>query len=154
MRLRTCVMMLAVSMIAAPTTAKTIGKSDAPVLAIIDAFADARAKYDAARLGRLLTSDYVEVSPRGELDRRPAVLSFYAAEKVSAVPPMVFSVQDVRRHGDTAIVIGSIEYTVAGPNQVKVKRAVRVTYVQRRVGGRWLMASTHFTGIPAAQPGH
>ncbi|HEY0026799.1 MAG TPA: DUF4440 domain-containing protein [Allosphingosinicella sp.] len=131
-------------------SAETSNALDAPVLATIKAFSDARARFDEAKLGTLLTSDYIEVSPRGELDRRSAVLAFYAPDKASAVPPMVFSTQDVRRYGDTAIVIGSIEYTVAGPNGAAVKRSVRATYVERRIGGRWLMASAQFTGIPAA----
>jgi ketosteroid isomerase-like protein len=123
--------------------------SDAAVLATVQAFSDARVRFDAAKLGQLITSDYVEVSPRGELDRRAAVLAFYAADKASAVPAMVFSTQDVRRYGDTAIVLGTIEYTVSATNGATVKRSVRVTYVERLVGGRWLMASTQFTGIPA-----
>ena len=141
---------LAATMMVSPGNAETIKASDAAVVATVQAFSNARAQYDAAKLDRLLTPDYVEVSPRGELDRRPEVLAFYAAEKASAVPPMVYSTLDVRRYGDVAIVVGMIEYTVSGPNRAMVKRSVRATYVERRIGGRWLMASTQFTGMQAA----
>jgi uncharacterized protein (TIGR02246 family) len=132
--------------------AQTVKASDASVLATIQAFSDARAGFDAPKLASLLTSDYIEVSPRGELDRRPAVLGFYTADKAGAVPPMVYTTQDVRRYGDTAIVIGAIEYTISAPDGTAVKRSVRVTYVERRVHGRWLMASAQYTGIPPAAP--
>jgi uncharacterized protein (TIGR02246 family) len=148
MRMQTHAAIFAVTTMCSPANAEPIKKSGDPVLATVQAFSDARANFDAAKLGRLITSDYVEVSPRGELDRRPAVLAFYAPDKASAAPPMVFNTQHVRRYGDTAIVIGTIEYTVSAPSGATVKRAVRATYVERRVGGRWLMASTQFTGIP------
>ena len=152
MRLYTCFAMAGLALIAAPADARTDKTGNGAVLAAIQAFSDARARFDSAALDRLLTSDYIEVSPRGEIDRRPAVLGFYTADKASPAPPMVYGTEDVRRYGDTAIVIGSIEYTIAAPNGEKVKRTVRATYVERRVGGRWLIASTQFTGVPPAQP--
>ncbi|HWL72774.1 MAG TPA: nuclear transport factor 2 family protein [Burkholderiaceae bacterium] len=154
MRLLSPVMMLVIATIATPSNAETDNTPNASVLATVQAFSDARARFDAARLGQLLTPDYVEVSPRGEIDRRPAVLGFYAADRSSTVPHMVFSTQDVRRYGNTAIVIGSIEYTLSAPNGATVRRTVRVTYVERRVGGRWLMASTQFTGVPQTEAAH
>ena len=154
MRLYTCFSLLALTLIVTPASAKTDKTTDGPVLAAIQAFSDARTRFDSVALDRLLTPDYVEVSPRGEVDRRPAVLGFYTADKASPAPPMVLTTQDVRRFGDTAIVIGSVEYTIPAPNGEKVKRTVRATYVERRLGGRWLIASTQFTGVPPAQPAH
>jgi ketosteroid isomerase-like protein len=150
MNLKLYAAIFATTAVCSSVSAEPVKRVTDPVLATIQEFSDARANFDAAKLARLLTSDYVEVSPRGELDRRPAVLGFYTADKASAAPPMAFSTQDARRYGDTAIVIGTIEYTVPAPTGGLVKRAVRATYVERRVGGRWLMASAQFTGIPPA----
>lgn len=152
MRLYTCFAMVGLALIAAPAGARTEKTDNGPVLAAIKAFSDARARFDSIALDRLLTSDYIEVSPRGEVDRRSAVIGFYTADKASPAPPMVYSTENLRRYGDTAVVVGSIEYTIPAPNGEKVKRTVRATYVERRVGGRWLMASTQFTGVPPAQP--
>ena len=151
MHLLESIAVLAVAASAAPTKAATAAPN-APVLAAVQAFSDARTRFDPVALDHLLTSDYVEISPRGEIDRRAAVLGFYAPDKAGPVPPMTYSTQDVRRYGDTAIVIGSIEYTIAAPNGEKVRRTVRATYVERRVGGRWLMASSQFTGVAPPQP--
>jgi uncharacterized protein (TIGR02246 family) len=150
MRLQICATILAIATVATPVEAEPMSASDAAVLATVQAFSDARARFDSVKLGKVLTPDYIEVSPRGEVDRRPAVLAFYTPDKAGPVPPMVYSTDSVRRYGDAAIVVGAIEYTISGPDGAKLKRTVRATYVERRVGGRWLMASTQFTGVPQA----
>lgn len=147
MRVTSALAIVAPIVITAPSGAQHTQPADAPVLAVVTAFSDARARFDASALGALLTPDYVEVSPRGEIDRRQAVLGFYAKDKATPVPPMTLGTQDVRRYGDTAIIIGSVDYTVPGPGGATVTRTVRVTYVERRVRGRWLMASTQYTGV-------
>lgn len=121
-------------------------------VALIEAFSNARDHFDAKALDALLTPDYVEVSPRGEIDRRSAVLGFYAADKAVPVPAMTRDVQDVRVHGDTAIVIGSVTLAVPSPSGGTVQRTMRVSYVERLIGGRWLMASTQYTGVLPAKP--
>lgn len=143
---------LALNGIAVPGNAQNSAASNAPVLALVQAFSDARNHFDAKALNALLTPDYVEVSPRGEIDRRQAVLGFYAADKATPAPPMTLSTQDVRRSGDTAIVIGSVDYAVPAPTGGTVNRTVRFTYVERRVGGRWLMASAQYTGVQPPKP--
>ncbi|SFO44011.1 SnoaL-like domain-containing protein [Sphingomonas sp. OK281] len=80
------------------------------------------------------------------------MLGFYAADKATPAPPMSLATQDVRRYGDTAIVIGSVDYTIPTPTGGTVKHTVRVTYVERRIGTRWLMASAQYTGVPLAKP--
>jgi len=154
MRRYICLAMLPLTVLAGPGYAKPKETPEASVLATVQAFSDARARFDSAALGRLLTPDYVEVSPRGEIDRRSEVLGFYTPDKASPAPPMTYRVQDVRRFGDTAIVIGDVEYTIPTPTGEKVKRTVRATYVERRVGGRWLIASSQFTGVAPPQPAH
>jgi uncharacterized protein (TIGR02246 family) len=152
MRLHLTIVTLGLTAITAPGEARNVGSSDAPIIALVQAFSDARSHFDPKALNALLTPDYVEVSPRGEIDRRQAVLGFYAADKATPVPPMSLATQDVRRYGDTAIVIGSVDYTIPTPTGGTVKRTVRVTYVERRVGTRWLMASAQYTGVQPAKP--
>lgn len=136
--------------IAAPGTASSPKPDEIPVLQLVTAFSEARNKFDAAALDGLLTPDYVEVSPLGEIDRRPAVLGFYSADKATPVPPMRFATEDVRRFDDTAIVIGSVTFTMPGPDAATSARTMRVTFVERRIGGRWLMASAQYTGVRPA----
>ena len=147
MRVRLTIGTLALVLGAGPLDAQNRHAPEEAIAALIQAFSDARDHFDARALDRLLTPDYVEVSPRGEIDRRPAVLGFYAADKLSPVPAMTRGTQS-----DTAIVIGSVSYTLPTPLGGTVERTVRVTYVERRVGDRWLMASTQYTGIQPSKP--
>lgn len=143
---------LAAVAIVAPVQAQGQTKADPAIMALVDAFSDARNRFDSTALDRLLTPDYVEVSPRGEIDLRRDVLGFYAPDKAIPVPTMALSTQSLRRFGDVAIVIGSVDFAMPGPNGATVNRQLRVTYVGRRVRGRWLMASTHYTGVAGRQP--
>ena len=153
MRLHLTIVTLGLTAIAVPGEARNVESSDAPIITLVQAFSDARSHFDPKALDALLTPDYVEVSPRGEIDRRQAVLGFYAADKATPVPPMSLATQDVRRYGDTAIVIGSVDYTIPTPTGGTVKRTARVTYVERRVGTRWLMASAQYTGVQSTKTG-
>ena len=124
----------------------------APILALINAFSAARANFDAKALDALLAPDYVEVSPLGEVDRRQTVLGFYTLDKATPAPPMTLGTQDVRRYGNITIVIGSVDYRVPDQTGATVIRTMRVTYVARRVGNRWLMASAQYTGVRRSRP--
>ena len=152
MRLPIMLAVLASMVNASPVVARSSETTNAAVLTLVRAFSNARARFDTKALDALLTPDYIEVSPRGEVDRRSAVLGFYKSDKATSVPPMTLATQDVRSYGDTAIVIGSVEYAVPGPGGGTVNRTVRVTYVERRVGGRWLMASSQYTGVKPPLP--
>ena len=138
---------LVLSSSAATVEARDDRASDARVVALIQAFSEARSHFDAHALEALLSPDYVEISPLGEIDRRGAVLGFYASDKARPSPPMTLATQDVRVYASTAIVIGSVTYVVPAPNGTSVERTLRATYVERRTGGRWQMALAQFTGV-------
>ena len=108
MRSATNFAILAFLVFSTSSSARSGPAANDPALTLVRNFSDARARFDGRALEALLAPDYVEISPRGELDRRPEVLGFYVADKASPVPPMTLGVQDVRRYGDTAIVIGSV----------------------------------------------
>ena len=70
--------------------------------------ADAQRTFDQAAMDRLLTDDYVEVSPVGEVDSRAKVLSFYTPEARAKGPQpssVVLDEPNIRTYGDSAVVI-------------------------------------------------
>ena len=140
--------------LAQPCLGQTVEKEDtASNRALVDAFSDARNGFDAAALDGLLAPDYVEISPRGEIDTRENVLSFYAPDKATPVPPMTRSIEFINRYGDIAVAVGTVSFSFAKPDGETISRAVRVTYVEQLVGGRWQMLSTQYTGVqPAPGP--
>lgn len=63
MRLYLCLATLAVVLNVTPGSARAPDSTDAPILATIHAFSEARTKFDAAKLSGLLTPDYTRSRP-------------------------------------------------------------------------------------------
>jgi uncharacterized protein (TIGR02246 family) len=125
------------------------------VVAVVQQLADAQRTFDQAALDRLLTADYVEVSPVGDVDERAKVIGFYSADakaKSPEVSSIVIDQPNVRIDGDHAIVIVR-QTTNVGPAGASRAVVMRVTAHLRRIGNAWRIASTHYTGIrQAAKP--
>jgi uncharacterized protein (TIGR02246 family) len=129
--------------------------SDTALRTLVRQLVDAQAGYDAAALDRLLTADYVEVSPLGEVDARDRVLGFYRPE-LKPPPEKMTASMDVtdfsqRTYGDTAVVIVRIDATITSDGKQLPPRSLRATFVCRRVAGGWRMASAQYTTIRPAQ---
>lgn len=119
-------------------------KEEVAVNALIDAFLAAEAAYDAAALDRLTAPDYVEISPKGEVDERARFLGFYAPDKKVAAPPLTVSERRVRIHGDHALAIVTLGYAIPGrPAPIQL----RATYAARRTGATWRMTGAQFTPV-------
>ena len=130
-------------------------KVEAEILGLVRKLAEAQKNYDAAMLDEILAPDYVEISPAGEVDPRAKVLDFYAPAKKSARGGDLVSYEldeiTSRIYGDTAIVVARLPFTLKTPDGQSVSRAFRCTFVCRKTGGKWRIASTQYTGIRPAQ---
>jgi len=97
------------SVIVAIATAQAASSSaERAVVAVVQQLADAQRTFDQAALDRLLTADYVEVSPVGDVDERAKVIGFYSADakaKSPEVSSIVIDQPTVRIDGTHAIVI-------------------------------------------------
>jgi ketosteroid isomerase-like protein len=134
---------LAVALPAVPATAQ---QADAPLIQLVHDFKDAEVAFDQARLATLVTPDYAEVSPLGELDLHDAFLGFYAADKKVAAPEITIGEPLIRHFGDTASIIVRMSLNVPGPaGQPPRAVAMRVGFLAVRQGGRWKMASAQYT---------
>jgi len=144
------------SVIVAIATAQAASSSaERAVVAVVQQLADAQRTFDQAALDRLLTADYVEVSPVGDVDERAKVIGFYSADakaKSPEVSSIVIDQPTVRIDGTHAIVIVR-QTTNVGPAGASRAVVMRVTAHLRRTGTEWRIASTHYTGIrQAAKP--
>lgn len=130
-------------------------KVEAEILGLVRQLAEAQKNYDAVKLDAILAADYVEISPAGEVDSRAKVLAFYAPEKKSARQGELISYEldeiTSRIYGDTAIVVARLPFTIKTPDGQSMSRAFRCTFVCRRTGGKWRIASAQYTGIRPAQ---
>ncbi len=139
------------------STAIAQGQNDTALRQLINTFATAQQDYDPPAMDKILTDDYLEVSPAGELDTREKVLGFYSPDQKPPADKMTAKTEvddfSIRVFGKTAVVIATLNYTITSNGQTMPPRAMRATYVCRKIKGRWMIASAHFTGIrPVAKP--
>ena len=148
-------MNILLGVIAAIATTQASTSAERAAVAVVQQLADAQRTFDQAALDRLLTADYVEVSPVGDVDERAKVIGFYSADAKAKSPEVSSIVIDeprVRIDGTHAIVIVR-QTTNVGPAGASRAVVMRVTAHLRQSGNQWRIASTHYTGIrQAAKP--
>lgn len=127
-----------------------------PIKTLINQIINAQTEYDARTLDKILTSDYIEISPLGEIDRREKVLGFYNAEAKAAAADVKASVDAtevlIRSYDEFAIVIARLNYKMTAGGKELPTRSIRATYVMRKDGKTWKIASAQYTGIRPPQP--
>lgn len=131
-------------------------KEDAALRTLINQLTDAQQNYKPDALDKLLTADYIEISPVGEFDPREKVLGFYKpelkppADKMSAkVAADEFS---IRIYDKFAVVIVRLNYEITSEGKTLPPRSIRATFVCKKDGKDWKIASAQYTGIRQAQP--
>lgn len=134
---------LAVPLTATPASAQ--GQADAPLIALVKDFVETERAFDQKRLAGLITDDYAEISPLGELDLHDAFLGFYAADKKQPSPPMTLGEPLVRRYGDAASIITTISFERPGPDGQPRTASIRVGFLAVKINGSWKLASAQYT---------
>ena len=119
----------------------------------LDEWTAAERTGDAAGLDRLLTDDFVGVGPFGFQLPKPAWLARHAPGELHYETFDLDEV-DVRRHGDTAVVVA--RQTGKGDYQgTPVPEAARASLVLVGDDDRWRLAGLHLSfiaGTPGAPP--
>ena len=133
----------AVSMSTAVAQSAAVGE----VSHLVASFRAAEQGYDAPALAKLISSQYVEVSPAGEVDAHDRFLGFYTPDKKAEWPPMSAGEEQVRVFGDTAIDVLKFTYTMAAPGGATRMMEVRASFVAQRESGTWKLIGAQYTGI-------
>jgi ketosteroid isomerase-like protein len=137
---------LSLAITALPAPAAAQAADDQALVKLVSDFVAAERDFDQQRLATLITDDYVEISPIGDVDPRAAFLGFYAADKKQPFPPMTWGEPVIRRWDDTASVINSVSFERPGPAGQPAQRvSMRVGYLAMRSGGKWRLASAQYT---------
>lgn len=122
------------------------------IIALINKLGEAQINYDAKQMAECLSDDYVEVSPAGDADPRAKVLGFYTPEekaKNAARGELLsreFTELSIRLYNKIAIVTARMPFVMKVGEQ-KHERSFRCTFVCRKSKGKWLIVSSHYTGI-------
>lgn len=131
------------ALVAIPASAQ--GQADAPLVALVKDFVEAGRSFDQQRLAGLITKDYAEISPLGELDLHDAFLGFYAADKKQPAPPMTIGEPLVRRYGDAASIITTLSFERPGPDGKPRTASIRAGFLAVKTDGGWKLASAQYT---------
>ena len=122
------------------------------LLKLVQAYTEAQRDFEPSKIDAIVTRDFYEVSPLGEVDPREKVLGFYLPANKRDAPTMEVSEPSIQMHGNTGTILVKLSGTVAVPNAEKRSFSLRVGYVAVNEGGKWKLASAQYTGIRPPKP--
>lgn len=125
----------------------------AAIAAVPGRIVEAWAKQDAAAFAGVFTKDGTMILPgvyrKGHDDIRTfmseAFKGAYRGTRVTGTPI------DMRRHGDTAMIVTQGGVLAPGETEVSAERAIRATWIVVRDQGEWLLAA--YQNSPVNVPG-
>lgn len=142
---RSAAAFILVALVLAAPAASAQAQPDAALVALAKDFVEAERAFDQKRLAGLVTQDYAEISPLGELDLHDAFLGFYAADKKQPTPVMTLGAPLIRRYGDAASIITTLSFERPGPDGQPRTASIRVGFLAVKQGGVWKLASAQYT---------
>lgn len=145
---------LAVGLISLSTFSQTAKENE--VISVVKKAAEAQENYDSATLNTVYASDYIEISPKGEIDEREKAIGFYKVEDVEKVksrtPRYILDEFKVRHYGKFAIVITKLSFGSKNDLQRPSMAVGIVTYALRKEKKVWKIYSAQFTPFPISSP--
>ena len=129
---------------------------DADLISIVKRAVTAQENYEPVTLDAVYASDYIEISPKGEIDPREKAIGFYKTDDVekakSRTPRYIIDEFQVRRYKDFAMIIS--RFSIGPKNdQTKPPSPVGlVVYGLRKEKGKWKIYSAQFTPFPPPKP--
>lgn len=150
------IILLCFTLILVSISAFSQSKQDAEVIAVAKQAIAAQENYDPATLEKIYASDYIEISPLGEIDEREKAIGFYKVADVekekARTPRYILGDFKVRHYGKFAMVIskfsiGSKKDLQRPPSPVGI-----ALYGLRKEKGVWKIYSLQLTPFPPPQP--
>ena len=111
---------------------------------LVERHIKAQAEFDQATITAITHSKFVEISPKGELDEREKMLSFYSADKKVKAPAMSIEQISQRDFGDTQFVVMALSYQIAVQDQVRQFK-MRASFVTCKENQELKICSAQYT---------
>jgi len=132
-------------------------KDDPALTLLVQQMTDAQSKFDPVTLERIYASDFIEISPVGEVDPREKTIGFYKPEANPERGKTTTSVTTddflIRLYDNFAVVIARITFVQVGNEpSARPPFSVRVMLVCRKEKGTWKINSAQYTGIRPPRP--
>ncbi len=151
MLLRRCILIAALLVSAISISAQTEPEANGEIRSLVHTMLEAQRNYDSPRLNSVFTTDFIEISPLGEVDSREKVLGFYSPAEKKKMDGVKVTVEasdySIRQYDEFAIVIVRLTFNVEAKGMAMPPREMRATIVCRKGNVGWKIASAHYTGI-------
>ena len=127
-------------------------KDETALISLVKQMSEAHSKFDPAALEKIYASDFIEISPVGEVDPREKTIGFYKPETnpdpAKAKPTITSDEFSIRKYDNFAVVITRITFAQTGNEPAaRPPFSLRVTQVCRKEKGAWKISSAQYTGI-------
>jgi ketosteroid isomerase-like protein len=126
------------------------------VTSLVKKMIEAQSNFDSTTLDKLYASDYIEISPIGEVDERAKAIGFYKVENSEEAkkmsPKSGLDEFNVRNYGKFTIVIAKLTFSPKDETQKMPTFSMRIVFVCRKEKGNWKISSAQFTGIRPPRP--
>jgi len=127
-------------------------KPEPDIISVAVQAVTAQENYDPATLEKIYAADYIEISPKGEIDMRDKAIGFYKVSDVESAkaktPRYILDEFNVRRHKDHAIIITRFSVGSKTDQERKPTAVGLAVYCLRREKGGWKIYSSQFTPFP------
>lgn len=105
---------------------------------------------DVPALDDMLAADCVYVHSNGVVQTKPQFLTALKSGQLKYVAVRYTTPPHIRLYGEAAVLQGTTQIEVAGPDGKTVKPTLLVTAVYAMIHDRWLLVSYQSTNAPAA----
>jgi len=135
-----------VNISAMPVKQVTTTSATTDALALVQKHVQAQANFDQKTLDAITHSQYIEVSPAGEVDERAKMLGFYAIENKKQVPVVEVLEPVFRDVAEGKLVIAKLRYKMQAGEQTR-QFSIRASYMLCKEKADWKVCSAQYTGI-------
>lgn len=122
---------------------------------VIKKAVEAQENYDPITLDKIYASDYIEISPKGEIDEREKAIGFYKVEDLekakSRTPRYILDEFKIRNYGKYAMIISRFSIAFKNDMSKPPTPVGLVLYGLRKEKGAWKIYSAQFTPFPPPQ---
>ena len=124
---------------------------------LVKQMVNAQTNFDTSTLEKIYASDFIEISPVGEVDPREETIGFYKPEanpnRDKVKTTVTIDEFLIRTYGKFAVVIARLTFAQAEKeSSARPPFNIRVSLVCRKEKGVWKIGSAQYTGIRPPRP--
>lgn len=117
------------------------------LMRLVQGLVEAQRNYDQRTLRQLTAPDYVEISPRGEIDVREKMLSFYAERPDVPAPVISTRFESFRTYGSVSVIVATMNMTMSDGKGGATQHMLRASMIARCAGAACKLVLAQYTPV-------